>query len=217
MGKPKLALADFKSILLQPFPADPYTVARYYSMTAETALVADDHEAYQQVSREMVERMAKMLAPISQCKDYHNLRSTVWTSVIGAGAVDEPTVLLQMADRAFEIHQSRLDANVLGGLQLRLGKFSEAKRQLEPFANDLSSQLHPPIYTWYLLAMVEHRLGNHDAARAWLDKAREERRIQLSIQMADFGSLVYWNRTIDLLENEARALITPDSAINDMK
>ena len=80
---------------------------------------------------------------------------------------------------------------------------SDALVQEPSEANQLS-----PAYTWFFLAMAQHRLGHADEPKQWLDKAVTW--TDKTFAEADQGTVdLPWNRrlTLKLLRDEATALL----------
>ena len=111
-----------------------------------------------------------------------------------------------------ERSQVRVVLEHLGRGALPRGRFDEALARLsevealvqEPSEASNSS----PAYTWFFLAMTQHRLGHAEEAKQWLDKAVAW--TDKIFAEADQGTAdLSWNRrlTLKLLRDEATALL----------
>lgn len=69
-----------------------------------------------------------------------------------------------------------------------------------------------PAYTWFFLAMAEAQLGRAEDVQEWLAKAVQ----QAEQELADDETS--WNRraTLELLRDEATALVAPISLTSDL-
>jgi tetratricopeptide (TPR) repeat protein len=154
-----------------------------------------DRPAYRRVCSGMRERF-RPNAPAE------NLYWLAWTCVLDQDPPIEPQQLLDLAREAAADKARDHDCQtVLGAALYRAGKLEQAAQQLEE-ASTLEPNRSSKAYTWFFLAMAQHRLGHADQARQILDKARQE-----PVQGND--QTMPWNRrlTLQVLRREAEALI----------
>ncbi|MHB8971324.1 MAG: tetratricopeptide repeat protein [Pirellulaceae bacterium] len=102
--------------------------------------------------------------------------------------------------------------NALGTVLYRAGRFDEAVARLaetEALVQEPSEASNvSPAYTWFVLAMAQHRLGHADEAKQWLDKAVAW--TDKILAEADQGTAdISWNRrlTLKLFRDKATTLL----------
>jgi tetratricopeptide (TPR) repeat protein/serine/threonine protein kinase len=133
-----------------------------------------------------------------------------WAAVLTPDAVtalDRPVKLAESALRSDPKNSDRY-AITLGAALYRAGRLSEARQRLEEACTAWEKAatkptMYSPAYTWFLLAMVHHRLRHAEDARKWLDKANQW------MDQETKNHTVPWNRriTLQLLRREAEALM----------
>jgi tetratricopeptide (TPR) repeat protein len=164
------------------------------------ALKLDDPAAYRGTCAALVTKFADSQNP-------NELYYTAWTCSLGPGAVEDHAPVLELARRDAEARPSHAGAlQALGAALFRAGQFEEAREALTkaadaapPTANSFS------VYTRFFLAMTHHRLGQHEEAQAWFDKA--EAYTEQALAEKDGSASLSWNRrlTLELLQSEAAA------------
>ena len=133
---------------------------------------------------------------------------TAWTCALAPQAVADLSPAIGLADKALQTNPKDTSyLNTLGGILYRAGRFEEAIQRMTEGDPDAAVQFSPA-YTWYLLAMSHHRLGQRDKATQWLDKAVQWTERVLREHEAG-KTLLTWNRrlTLKLLRQEAEALL----------
>ncbi len=154
----------------------------------------------------------EMLQRFAETNDAANARWTAWTCVLTPDSVVDWQKPIALAERAAKSDSKAFHfVNTLGSVLYRAGRFEEAIQRLgeaDRLAQDGTGKPPPsPTYTWYFLAMTHHRLGHHEEAKKWLDKAVESTEKALADHEAG-KELLVWNRrlTLKLLRDEAEAL-----------
>jgi len=165
----------------------------------------NDKPAYQAACADMLKRFA-------QTDDGATAHFVAWTCALGPDALTDFAPAIALAETAAKKNEKSAQfANGLGAILYRAGRFDEARQKLEE-ADRLDPAAVPrassPVYTWLFLAMTHHRLGHADAAKQWLDKARQETDKVLKEHGAGTAKLT-WNRrlTLNLLRREAEELL----------
>ena len=169
-------------------------------------LGATQTDAYQATCRRMVGQFSDGTAPADG-----NL--VAWACTLAPDALSDWATAVALAEKAVQSDpKSAFYLNTLGAVLYRAGRFDEALARLseadalvqEPSEASKSS----PAYTWFFLAMTQHRLGHADEAKQWLDKAVAW--TDKTFAEADQGTAdLSWNRrlTLKLLRDEATALL----------
>ena len=87
---------------------------------------------------------------------------------------------------------------------MRAGRYKDAKAELEAALAAVDKKKSSPAYLWYVLAIVESKLGNLEEGREHLQKAN-----QLCDQELATSNL--WNRMqiLKLVRSEAEKLAGP--------
>ena len=118
-----------------------------------------------------------MLQRVGKTNDAKTAHWTAWTCVLAPGAVTDPTIPLRLAEQALQSDpESTFQRQTLGAALYRAGRFQEALAPQTDLAahwdrNGVTDQDRTsPAYTYFLLAMTHHRLGNATEAQEWLDK-----------------------------------------------
>ena len=182
--------------------------AHLASYHALALLGAGDTEGYRRACAAMLQRFRHTKKPWPA-------RWMLWACILAPEAVADLSPVVGLAEKSAS---KKLDGHpyvaTLGAALYRSGRFAEARQRLrEMTAAWEKSKKMPttisPAYTWFFLAMVEHRLSHGDQARMWL--ARAVRRAEKELRAG-----IVWNRrlTLKLLRREAEALlgVTPTSA-----
>ena len=129
------------------------------------------------------------------------------TCVLGPGPVSNPARVMKLAELALAkqgAHNPYLSTYATLGLALyRAGRFKEARELL---AKPLIEGEHGHFCGWLAMAMVQHRLGDSEEARRWLEEARTWAELQV------LGWLWWQRLEFDILRKEAEALIEGDRA-----
>lgn len=183
-------------------PEEP--VAWYRLAIAQ--LGASQAEDYRAICRRMVEQFRDTASP---AESYW----TVWTCLLGPQSVEDYSPLVQLAEQTVTAEPESVQyLKTLGGILCRAGRFEDAIRPLtkanarveDPESKSLSS----PAYTWYFLAMAQHKLGHDSEARQWLQKATEWTDEVLG-EHENGTAAVPWNLrlTLKLLRDQAEQTI----------
>jgi tetratricopeptide (TPR) repeat protein len=150
----------------------------------------------------------------------------VWTCILSPNSGTDSGGIVAMAERAIAksykgqgyVNRNHWNVNQLGAALYRARRFEEAVQRLTE-ATELNA--HPyrtnMLYTWFFLAMAQHRLGHGDEARRWLDKAVQGTEEALKSPTGSLGRSgnpagaipPNWNRklALELLRREAEELI----------
>ena len=193
LGRWPEALDDFvKADELEP---------KYYTryQHALTALGASNRSAYLSDCRQMLNRFAKS----NEANVGH---FTVWTCALSAGALDDYSTPIRIAERLVKPDSANaFHRQGLGAILFRAGRFEEARKHLEAATAEEEPARTSAAYAWYFLAMTHHRLGDiSQAARALATANRLANK-----ELKDPTKPPAWNRrlTLELLRKEATALI----------
>ena len=102
----------------------------------------------------------------------------------------------------------------LGAIYYRAGRFEEAQTQLMAAIETPEMDATYVAYTWYLLAMTNHRLGQSEEAKSWLGKATSHTAKALADDRSPDGSTLSWQRrlTLERLDAEARTLLADNAS-----
>jgi tetratricopeptide (TPR) repeat protein len=172
-------------------------VCLYWSALSE--LADNDRAAYRRTC-------AELLSKYGTTHDAEAARWAVWSSVLGPAALDDYTPAIELAQRFSESGVALVQHRA--GLLFRSGQFAEALPALTAVAEAGAIERSSTAYIGYLLAMTHWRLGNHDDARAWLDRANTAADTELKPPNS-----VDWNRklTLELFRGEAEQMMAPSS------
>ncbi len=156
-------------------------------------------EGYRKTCSDMLERFGRT-------EDLNTLFWLAWTCILASDAVADAAEPVRLAEKAVTKDSKNLRyRSALGAALYRAGRFDDAARQLMgASALEPKEQQTAVTYTYYFLAMTDHRLGHTDEARRWLDKATRATEEALKSPAAP-----PWNRkvTLQLLRREAEELI----------
>jgi tetratricopeptide (TPR) repeat protein len=214
-GRSEQAAAEFKKAL-ERSRKDPasYILPWYYC--ALLSLISGDLPAYRETCGDIGKRFsASKIAP--------DVRSAVWTCALAPEGVEAYPAVVELARRGIDLTPNgpRM-LKEFGAILYRAGQLEEAVKQLtaavkapeDPFTTVTSSAypvdtLTTVTYTDYFLAMTHHRLGHHDEARRWFDKAEQAMKKMLTEHKTETGESLLWNRrlTLELLHAEASAVL----------
>ena len=154
--------------------------------------------------------MLQRFGPTDKASDGHWV---AWACALAPDAITDWTTAIALAEKAVQSDPKFvMYLNTLGAVLYRAGRFDEALARLaevEPLVQEPSEAIKsPPAYTWFFLAMAQHRLGHADEAKQWLDKAVAW--TDKIFAEADQGTAdLSWNRrlTLKLLRDEATTLL----------
>jgi tetratricopeptide (TPR) repeat protein len=203
-GQPEKAEAQFKTAL-ELFRKAPTAEGWYepWYFGALYSLKKGDLRAYRQTCADMLKRF-------TASKNENDRRFTVWTCVLGPKALEEYAAVIELARRrAGSSPKNRVSLEYLGAILYRSGQFAEALAQLTAAVNAPEDKATTVTYSHYFLAMTHHRLGHHNDARRWFDRAAQATKKMLAEDKTEAGEPVPWNRrlTLELLHAEAQALL----------
>ena len=229
-GQPEKALADFnKAIELEPKNADVWAGRAHFSLQQAKwdPAIADLSKAvelkpeqtnlwYQRAlarvpaggAEDYRKDCAEMLQRFGQTEKPADAHWVAWTCALAPDATKDWPKSVALAERAVKSNPKSITyLNTLGAVLYRAGRWKDALAPLSeaaaPVKQPSEAIMSSPAYTWFFLAMAHHRLGHHEEAKKWLDKAVRE---------ADQGTAdLPWNRrlTLKLLREEAEALLRP--------
>ena len=136
-----------------------------------------------------------------------------WACALAPDATTDWATAVALAEKAVQSDpKSAMYLNTLGAVLYRAGRFDEALARLseaDALVQEPSEAIKSsPAYTWFFLAMTQHRLGHAEEAKQWLDKAVAW--TDKTLAEADQGTAdLPWNRrlTLKLLRDEATALL----------
>ena len=135
-----------------------------------------------------------------------------WACALAPDATKDWATAVALAEKAVQSDpKSATYLNTLGAVLYRAGRFDEAlrvSRRPSPWSRNRASIKSPPAYTWFFLAMTQHRLGHSEEAKQWLDKAVAG--TDKIFAEADQGTVdLPWNRrlTLKLLCEEAEGIL----------
>jgi serine/threonine protein kinase/Tfp pilus assembly protein PilF len=173
--------------------------------TALARLGAGDTKGYRAACADTLDRFG-------QTDDPTTALWVTWGCVVAPDAVADPAPLVPLAEKSLATAPANHDFLTVHGAALyRAGRYKEAAERLgeaAAYRPGPGSRL-PVVYSWYFLAMAQHRLGQVDEARRWLEKA--VRWVEGREKEGDAASKLpmFWNRrlTLQLLRREAEALI----------
>ena len=152
---------------------------------------------------------ADMLARFGAATNADSAHWVVWTCVLGADAVADWKLPLQLAEKAVADKPNNYRAlNQLGAALYRAGQYQESLKRLteaEAVYGPDDERLSAIAYNWLFLAMAHHRLGHVEEEEKWHDKAVQ------SIDQKTTAAVnpLPWNRrlTLQLLRREAEELL----------
>jgi tetratricopeptide (TPR) repeat protein len=142
-----------------------------------------------------------------------------WTCTLSPDCGIDPARLVGLAEKILaELPRNHWHVNQLGAALYRAGRFEEAITALteaaelgvDPYRTDV-------LLTWFYLTMAHERLGHHDLARHWFEKANQatEEALKSPSETAgksgnDGGAIpLIWHRklTVELLRREAEQVV----------
>jgi tetratricopeptide (TPR) repeat protein len=115
----------------------------------------------------------KILSQSQKATDPNTLNNASWSCTYAPDAVADLTVPVQLAEAAlagYPAEQKRLALNTLGAALYRAGRIDEAIARLDESVKASGGSGTPE--DWVFLAMAQHKKGNADEARRWLEKVR---------------------------------------------
>jgi WD40 repeat protein/Tfp pilus assembly protein PilF len=163
---------------------------------------------------------AQMLKRFGHRGDASTVQWMAWTCALGPDAASD---LTQVVDAIKQLVASDPTSdryrNTLGAVLYRAGHFQEAADELKRLADTWEKRgekpaHYSPAYTWYFLAMAQHRLGHKDEAEAWVKKANRWSD-EVFGEDDEVGDPQFsWNRrlTSRILREEAESLDEADEA-----
>jgi tetratricopeptide (TPR) repeat protein len=187
-----------------------------YSNWAALALLgAGRSDEYSATCRDMASRF-------QATKKVNQSYWVAWTCLLGPEAVDDYEPVIRLAEQTVAAEPEwEMYIKTLGGIFYRAGRWEEAIERLTEADNLVqepdSKSNTSPAYTWYFLAMANHKQGQHANAEKWLAKANEWTDKVLR-QHEDGTASLPWNRrlTLKLFREEAEGMIgTPDEPGDD--
>jgi tetratricopeptide (TPR) repeat protein len=114
---------------------------------------------------------AEALRATNSLDDLTALNLIAWTSLIIPGSGSDPLRIVELAERVVSMKpQTHEYLNTLGAAYYRAGRFTEATAQFQRSIEAHETKQGMCI-DWLFLAMAHARLGEHEQARSWLDKA----------------------------------------------
>src|SRR5262245_31806058 len=128
------------------------------------ALQLEDRATYR-------ETCAEALQDSSSLEEPKTLNTIAWISLITSDSGGDPLRIVELAEKAVAIKpQTHAYLNTLGAAWYRAGRYADAITQLQRSIGAHESKQGICI-DWLFLAMAHARLGEHEQARSWLDKA----------------------------------------------
>ncbi|TWU28997.1 protein kinase domain-containing protein [Novipirellula artificiosorum] len=180
------------------FPDDAVT-ANFYQ-AALLAVHAKDPASFAECCRRAIDDSPAAGMVVDQY-------SAAWTCALGPHGLDDYSPAISLARSAAASDPAKQSYFCgLGAILMRAGEYTEAKQQLEKVAELETDFSTSESYAYYFLAMTEYKLGNSAAAEQQLRQANAAAETELA-------GFIAWHRglTIELLRNEATALIAPQS------
>jgi tetratricopeptide (TPR) repeat protein len=153
----------------------------------------------------------RILQRLDKLEPSETVQLALWACAVGPDAAGDLAPAIALAKKRVEKDSGSLQQrSTLGALLCRAGRNQEAVQTLLQ-ADQLTQQgdaATSPAYTWFFLAMAQHRLGNREQARVWMIKAVDSTEKALAEHNSGTSRLS-WNRrlTFSLLRNEAQALL----------
>jgi tetratricopeptide (TPR) repeat protein len=158
-----------------------------------------DRAGYQSVCRRVFEALGS--APRSALAN-----EVAWTCCLRPDSGVDPAAVADLAEGAVRLDPNNLEAlNTLGLALFRAGRHEQAAARLrESIARRDKTGIAED---WLILAMAEHRLGQHDDARRSFERATALERAE----PAEGRRSPHWSRRLswDLLRAEAAELLGP--------
>ena len=144
-----------------------------------------------------------------------------WTCALAPGSDDDLKQALQLMQRAVELSPEAWEyRNTFGAILYRAGQHKAAIEQLTEsmrIQDEQASALETTeeaaasrtAFDWLFLAMAHQRLGHHNEARKWLNRAI--RSMEHSEYEGSMEAAFFWNERLEmqLLRREAESLIAP--------
>jgi len=119
----------------------------------------------------------------------------VWTCVVGPGAVDDYSPIIELAREAHgRFPNSQPVALDLGAALFRAGRFDEALAAL----NAANTQEAAVARVWCFLSLTHRALGNSHEASYWFDKADNSTQTILAGTKLEDGTRLTWERSVEL-------------------
>jgi tetratricopeptide (TPR) repeat protein len=184
------ALALGKAVQLLPQDA---LLQRQYALSL---LRCGQEESFRKVCRDL-------LARFRDTTDAEVARDLAWLAALLPGTVDDPELVLALADTAVARNQrDPWSRHVHGAALFRAGRHAEAAAELAA-AVQLDGK-GGPIHTWFLLALALHQSGDAKQARAAL-----ERGVRAIEQGQGQGRTMRWEVEVELthLRGEAEVVL----------
>ncbi len=174
------------------------TPGRHYPkyQAALLSVKLKDLDSYQTLCRAMVETTTETDEPLAK-------HFAAWSCALAPNSLDDYSDAIVLGRSAVEAEPTNPQfVNGLGAILMRAGMHPEAKAYMEGIVAGADNKNISKTYTHYFLAMIEHHLGQADAATAQLELAN-------GLAEKELADSVSWNRrlTIKLLREEAEALI----------
>lgn len=210
LGRWVQATSDFEKAA-ERYPDNPLLQYRLALTNIQLADVA----GYRKICAKMLEKFA----PVA---NGDSAQWTVWTCVLGADALADWTVPLQLAEKAVADNPKNYRALYYRGAVLyRASQYQEALLRLtEAEAAFLPGDQKDNVlaYDWLFLAMTHHRLGHVDDAKTWCDKAVQwiDQENQKAPDEPVATNRLLWNRrlTLQLLRREVEELLSTKLGID---
>jgi tetratricopeptide (TPR) repeat protein/tRNA A-37 threonylcarbamoyl transferase component Bud32 len=189
----RLGLWDEAARLYEKAVAAPNAPALTWQRHALLRLHRGDHEGYRQACASMMSRFGKSTnASVAN--------GTAWTCALGPEALPDLRPAAELARLAVRANATDANTrNTLGAILYRAGEYREAVAALNETVK-LRNNQGATAADGFFLAMAQHRLGQADEARQWLDRARQEVEKIPSVRL-------YTQMESRLLHREAEALI----------
>jgi tetratricopeptide (TPR) repeat protein len=190
--RPEKAAAEIReAIRLRP------EYYRYHHNLALSLQVLGDLDGLRQLRSDL-------LCQFGTTTDPGVANNVAWFCLLGADAVGDRTVLVQLAELAVNgasEEDKHLFLNTLGAALYLAGRLEEAIRRLEEGIRKRGGESVPQ--DWVFLALAHHQLRHRAEARRWLERLRGHH--------PDEGPNAFWNELeIRLLRREAETVIDLD-------
>jgi Flp pilus assembly protein TadD len=126
-------------------------------------LAIGDGDGYRQSCTRLLQQFGKTENP-------NEANSLAWTCVLAPNAVADPTLAVQLAEKAVKSSpKTSAYLNTLGAAHYRAGQYDRAIQRLNE-AMQAQGQ-GGTVEDWLFLALAHQKLGHADEAKQWLDKA----------------------------------------------
>jgi eukaryotic-like serine/threonine-protein kinase len=113
---------------------------------------------------------AEVLEHFGKTDDAASATTAAWTCTLAPGAGTDRTQVVQLAEKAVaKAPNDYVCARTLAAAVYREGKFDVAVHRLNAA---MALRKAPAPSLWLYLAMAHHRLGHHEEASKWLDRAK---------------------------------------------